>query len=232
MKISKLFALVVLCASCKKDHESYQDLYRKADKKLTEIEDLIKKSSCYDLSDWQVDTVMDGVGSGHRYFPVNKTIKSNYEKLKATYLELLNSARKTDPHPILNDIFIPETHFEIGCIDGHPKVLLASDFSVEQVRDRLSSNIEGLERFYSNNTCNGPNNWYVKPIVKDCQIKYVLHYIGTDSRVNFAFSVKYDQYKALSSRLAHLDSNYATCEKSLVPQKHVICENHIPVIID
>ncbi|WON95233.1 MULTISPECIES: hypothetical protein [unclassified Sphingobacterium] len=232
MKISKLFAFVLLCASCKKDHESYQDLYSKADKKLAEIENLIKKSSCNDLSNWQVDTIMDGIGSGHRYFPVNNTIKSDYEKLKATYLELLNSARKTDPRPILNDIFTPETHFEIGCIEGHPKVLLASDFSAEQVRDRLSTNIEELERFYSNKTCNGSNNWYVRPIVKDCQIKYVLHYIGTESGDNFAFSVKYNQYKALSSRLAQLDSNYATCENSLAPQKHVICENHIPVIID
>ncbi len=232
MKISKLFALVILCASCKKDNESYQDLYSKAEKKLTEIEDLIKKSSCNNLINWQVDTLMDGIGSGHKYFPVNNTIKSDYDKLKATYLELLNSARKTDPRPILNDIFIPETHFEIGCIDGHPKVLLASDFSVEQVRDRLISNIERLERFYSNKTCSGPNNWYVIPIVKDCKIKHVLQYIGIDSKDNFTFSIKYNQYKALSSRLAQLDSNYAKCENLIAPQKHVICENHIPVIID
>ncbi|WP_313266712.1 hypothetical protein [Sphingobacterium sp.] len=232
MKISKLFALVVLCASCKKDHESYQDLYSKADKKLTEIEDLVKKSSCNNLGNWQIDTIIDGQGR-YKYFPVDNLIKSDYSKLKDAYVVLLDAAQKADTRPKLAYTIPPEVHFEVGCIDGHPKVLLTTDFTVEQVRERLNTGLTTLETFYTNPSCEGANNWSTLPIVKDCTLKYVLHQMGGDSENQASFNLKYRQYKALSSKLAQVDPNYVKCDNMLLaPQKDVTCENNIPLIKD
>lgn len=234
MKLIRLLSLIVLCVACKKDNQSYEELYKKADEKLVEIEKLVKTSSCNDLSSLQIDSVIGGYNggynSGYKYFPVGNEIKNAYSKLKSEYMSLLEAARKMDERPILNMFVEPESHFGIGCIDGSPKVLLASDFNLEQTREKLNTSIRALETFYANPICDNPSNWYALPITKDCKLKYVLFQNDSNSKSVKDFNAIYRQHKALSRRLAKLDPSYVKCENLLASPKGVRCENNRPVI--
>ncbi|GEM_PF-750245 len=234
MKLIRLFSLIVLCVACKKDNQSYEELYKKADAKLVEIEKLVKTSSCNDLSSLQIDSVIGGYNGGYnsvyKYFPVGNEIKNAYNKLKSEYISLLEAARKIDERPIFDMLVESEPHFGIGCIDGFPKVLLASDFNFEQTREKLNTNIRALETFYANPICHNPSNWFALPIAKDCKLKYVLFQNDANSESRKDFNAIYRQHKALSRRLAKLDPNYVKCENLLASHKNVRCENNKPVI--
>lgn len=234
MKLTRLFSLIVLCAACKKDNQSYEELYKKADEKIVEIEELIKTSSCSNLSSLRIDSVIGGYNGGYnavyRYFPVGNETKNAYNKLKSEYMSLLEAARKLDERPILTMLVESEPHFGIGCMDGSPKVLLASDFNLEQTREKLNTNISALETFYANPICADPSNWYALPIVKDCKLKYVLFQNDSNNESRRDFNAIYRQHQALSRRLVKLDPSYVKCENLLASPKGVRCENNKPVI--
>ncbi|QIH35704.1 hypothetical protein [Sphingobacterium sp. DR205] len=232
MKVIRLFVLILFCASCGKDKESLDaELYEKAEKKLAEMESLIETADCGNLSDWQIDTVSRGPRIGYVYLPVGNAIKKKYYDLKSEYSSLLEQAMKLDQRPVLAMPIRFEPHFGIGCVSGHPKVLLSSDFNLERTKSLLRENIVSLETFYSNPRCSEVKRWIGLPIIKDCKLKYVL-FLDDDSADSKAFRKLYEQHESLLKRRLQLDSNDFKCGDLIVGQKETDCENNTPIIRD
>lgn len=232
MKLIKLFVLILFCASCGKDKETlYAELYEKADEKLAEMESLIETVDCGNLSDWQIDTVSRGLRIGYVYLPVGNAVKKKYYNLKSEYSSLLEEAMKLDQRPVLALPIRFEPHFGIGCVSGHPKVLLSSDFNLERTKSLLRENIASLETFYSNPRCSEVNRWIGLPIIKDCKLKYVL-FLDDHSADTKAFNQLYKQHESLLKRLLQLDSSDSKCGDLILGQKESDCENNTPIIRD
>jgi len=72
---------VLTILSCKKDHLSYDELYKKAAEKYQEMHLLTQSISCGDISKWYVDTLSLNPNT-KGYLPVSPTIKTKYDLLK------------------------------------------------------------------------------------------------------------------------------------------------------
>lgn len=219
-----LMIITLLFTTCSKD-ESADYYFKKAEQKLIEIDALVKTYPCGNLSNWKVDAI------AFRYYPISTIPNIQYERLKKEYEQLIAKANRLDPRPSSYDmLYLPPISVE--CIDGHPKVMTANDYTLEQAVIVLDSKIAEFEKLTTNITCNGSEQWVLHQIIKDCKIEYA---VSDQKNKNLLQNIAQltNAIYALQMHIVVLDPSKRDCYHKFGNWNtpfEVKCENNKPVI--
>jgi len=233
MKIYRFFTLsflVLTILSCKKDHLSYNELYKKASEKYQEMHLLTQSISCGDISKWYVDTLSLNPNT-KGYLPVSPTIKTKYDLLKKEYTNLLTKAMKADDRPYLNLLYLHmPVHFGIICQNGFAKIKTVEDFNTEQTRTALNERSETLQHYFKDKPCTAASDWIVTGIKKDCSQIWIPTIANQTYRNGFYAILT--EYNTLYFHLTQLDKELQNCTPNSAPApKSVRCENNKPILV-
>lgn len=218
---------LLLLIGCNKD-KSYDYYYQEADKKLKEIESLIKTFPCEDISLWEIDVVDSGPFSTV-YFPIAPVPNSQYLVLKKEYEDLIQKAKNLDKRKLhYDDYWAPPVNIE--CIDGSPKVLTANDYNLEEATKQLNNKIAEMKNLADQVKCENNNDWQLYTLIKDCEINYIVinkndkNIAGEVSRLN-------EIVISLQSRIAFLDETKRNCfTTNQIKSFEVTCEGNKPIV--
>lgn len=228
MKRNLLYIIgLLLLVGCKKE-KSYDYYYQEADKKLKEIESLIKTFSCDDISLWKVDVVSGGPYSTI-YFPIAPVPNSQYLVLKKEYEDLIQKAKKLDKRISYFDYYwIPPINIE--CIDGSPKVMTANDYDLEEATKHLNNMVTEMKNLADQVNCESINNWQLYTLIKDCEINYIV-INKNDENIAREVSRLYEIVISLQSRIAFLDETKRNCfTTNHIKSFEVTCEGNNPIV--
>lgn len=221
-------ALLLFFVGCKKE-ESYEYYYKKAEEKRLEIENLIKTFPCGDLSNWKIDVIPASFFNS-LYFPIAALPNAEYLRLKKEYVQLIEKAVQLDNRNIYFD-YLPNPAIAIECAEGHPKVMTARDYNLENATSLLKTKIGEIETLTAINTCTGTEDWEILQLIKDCKNAYI-----PIDKNNKALLGKINELQqiiwALQMRIVSLDYTKNNCFKYDFNNKpfKVVCENNKPVI--